>query len=249
MLRGYESYSFKQDKKHTRSPLITVIRLVIILLVLYVIVTEVLLVSERVATDSMAPTILSHERIFASPVAYAVLLPFFRQRILETGIPKRGDIVLIEPPYLMQETVVQRVLNSFARFFTLQRWPFFKERMSREGGVYLVKRIIGIPGDTIVVKQHVAYIKPANQTKFYRESELVPFEYEVKVDAIAENWPEALPFSGTTDELELSEAEYFVLGDNRSSSSDSRSWGPIRQDNIVAKVIFRYWPLNKLGSP
>jgi signal peptidase I len=249
MLRGYESYSFKHGKKRTQSLLIAAVRLIIVLILLYIIVTEVLLVSARVATDSMAPTILAQERIIVSPVAYAVLLPFSRHKIFETGGPGRGDIVVIEPPYLEEETVVQRVLNFFARFFTLQRRMLFNERMSRAGGVHLVKRIIGVPGDTIVLKQHIAYIRPANQTKFYRESELVPFEYEVKVDAIPVGWPESLPFSGTTDELELGEAEYYVLGDNRNSSSDSRSWGPISGDRIFAKVLLRYWPLDKLGPP
>ena len=249
MLRGYESYSFRRGKKRTRRLLWSVVRLIVILLVLYLIVTEILIISERIATNSMAPTILSRERVIASPVVYGIRLPFSQQRILETGRPKRGDVVVIQPPYLERESVVQRILNSFAQFFTLQQRRLFPERMSKGAGSHLIKRIVGVPGDTIVVKELIAYIKPVNQVKFYRESDLIPFDYGIKTDGLKANWPKELPFSGSMHEIELSETEYFVLGDNRNSSSDSRSWGPITLDRIIAKVILRYWPLNKLGSP
>jgi signal peptidase I len=197
----------------------------------------------------MAPTFLSNERIIAAPVAYAIRLPFSQQRIIETGRPKRGDLVVIQPPYLEKENVVQRILNPFVQFFTLQQRRLFPDRMSRGAGNHLIKRIVGVPGDTIAVKELIAYIKPVNQPTFHRESDLIPFDYEISTDGFKTDWPKDLPFSGNTSEIELSDTEYFVLGDNRTSSSDSRSWGPIISDHIIAKVILRYWPLNKLGSP
>jgi signal peptidase I len=58
----------------------------------------------------------------------------------------------------------------------------------------------------------------------------------------------AIPFSGDGEEITLREGEYFVLGDNRPESSDSRSWGPLPSSRIVGKVIFRYWPPHSLGK-
>jgi len=249
MLRGYESYSFRHEKKRTRRLFGSAVRLTVILLLLYIIVTETLIISERIATNSMAPAFLSNERVIAAPVAYRIRIPFTLRRLLETGRPKRGDVVVIQPPYLEKERVVQRIFNPFVQFFTLQQRRLFPDRMSRGAGNHLIKRIVGVPGDRIVVKELIAYIKPVNQAKFHRESDLVPFNYEIRTDGLKTSWPKDLPFSGNADEIELSETEYFVLGDNRSSSSDSRSWGPITLDRIIARVILRYWPLSKLGLP
>ncbi len=249
MLRGYESYSFRHGKRRTRRLLGSVVRYIVILLVLYLIVTEILIISERIATNSMAPTFLSNERVIAAPVAYGIRIPFSLQRVLETGRPKRGDVVVIQPPYLEKESEVQRILNPLVQFFTLQQRRLYSDRLSRGAGNHLIKRIVGVPGDTIVLKELIAYIKPVNQVTFHRESDLIPFDYEIRTEGFKTNWPKDLPFSGNANEIELSETEYFVLGDNRNSSSDSRSWGPITVDRIIAKVILRYWPLSKLGSP
>ena len=58
-----------------------------------------------------------------------------------------------------------------------------------------------------------------------------------------------MPLSGTSAEIVLGQDEYFVLGDNRQESSDSRSWGPLPGSRIQAKVIYRYWPIRSFGKP
>ena len=57
------------------------------------------------------------------------------------------------------------------------------------------------------------------------------------------------PFSGNSGEHVLGDGEYFLLGDNRPESSDSRSWGALSRDRIIGKVIYRYWPLRSVGRP
>lgn len=98
-------------------------------------------------------------------------------------------------------------------------------------GCDFIKRVIGVPGETIEVKNDAIYIDGAPLNEPY-----IPDEFEI------------LPGSFTRDrEILLGESEYFVSGDNRPYSSDSRAWGPITRSDIVGKAFFRYWPMDVIG--
>lgn len=108
--------------------------------------------------------------------------------------PKRGDIVVF-------------------------RYPGEKTKK-----VYYIKRVIGLPRETVVIT---------------REGTLI-----VNGDTLPEAY---LPSSTSTatfarSEFVLGEDQYFVLGDNRAASFDSRSWGPITRGDIIGKARFRFWP-------
>jgi signal peptidase I len=90
-----------------------------------------------------------------------------------------------------------------------------------------IKRVIGIPGDAIAIKDGVVWVNG----KRIRE-EYVPDEYR---DHQAMQ-PTTVPPDN-----------YFVLGDHRSSSNDSRAWGPVPRRYIYGKAVFVYWPLDKMG--
>ena len=86
----------------------------------------------------------------------------------------------------------------------------------------LTKRVIGVPGDTVVGRGERVFV---NGTK---------------ADDIA-----TAPFPST----HLDAKQYFVLGDNRSESQDSRSFGPVPRDAIFGRVFLIYWPLGRVGTP
>lgn len=88
-----------------------------------------------------------------------------------------------------------------------------------------VKRIIGLPGETMAIRDGVVYI----------DNEPVPEEYVKFHD------------SYSMDPLQIPEDSYFAMGDNRPNSADSRFWGFVPKKNIRGPVFFRYWPLNRLG--
>jgi len=90
----------------------------------------------------------------------------------------------------------------------------------------LVKRIVGLPYETIEISNGLVYIDgmPLNE----------PFPHDTYLQNI-------LP-------RRLGPLEYFVLGDNRGNSNDSRAFGPIMRDDIKGRVWFRYWPINQLHT-
>ncbi len=107
---------------------------------------------------------------------------------------------------------------------------------------YYVKRIYGLPGETIYIDKNSIYVNGEKVDDPYAK------------DAMDDDLIEI----GTPDKpYKLKENEYYVLGDHRSVSMDSRyspesdedAPGPVKRENIVGKVFIRIWPLNKFGTP
>ncbi len=151
---------------------------------------------------------------------------FEGQRLIENKIqyhfakPQRGDIVIINQD--MKKGFVNIFLDNTREFIE----GFYKQ--GDEIGSRLVKRIIGVPGDQIDIRDGNVYINGALYDESYVVGETAPFQ--------------------TTFPITIPEHEYFVMGDNRENSMDSRDFGLIDQTEIEGKAVWRLWPLNNLGS-
>ncbi|MBO4538530.1 MAG: signal peptidase I [Erysipelotrichaceae bacterium] len=104
----------------------------------------------------------------------------------------------------------------------------------------LVKRVVGLPGETIWYVNDTLYV---NGTPVSED-----FFDVVYVQQQKNKWNRE-DFTANTDVITLGEDEYYCLGDNRIVSIDSRSYGPFKADQIMAKGIFVLWPFDHLGSP
>jgi signal peptidase I len=90
-----------------------------------------------------------------------------------------------------------------------------------------IKRVIGVPGDRVRIEAGIVYVNGRRIEENY-----VPDGYRDR---------QSLPETTVTPDA------YFVLGDHRSSSSDSRNWGLVPRESIYGKAVFVYWPLDKIG--
>lgn len=99
-----------------------------------------------------------------------------------------------------------------------------------------IKRVIGLPGDRVRIESGQVFVN---------DRALVE-DYVPGANKDTASWPVPAPGQPVRDQ-EVPPKDYFVLGDNRSSSSDSRSWGYVPRENIYGKAVFVYWPLDKMG--
>ena len=125
----------------------------------------------------------------------------------KVGEPQRGDIVVFHAPEAAN--------------------------CPKGTGCDFIKRIIGLPGETVSLQNSTYFINGQPLTEPY-----IPVEYQTLPGDFFKT-------QGNTYTLAL--GEYFVSGDNRPYSSDSRAWGPITKNEIVGRGFIRYWPLNVVG--
>ena len=171
----------------------------------------------RIPSGSMMPTLLVGDFILVNKYTYGLRLPVLNTKIVELGEPERGDVVVF-------------------------RYP-------KDPSVDYIKRVVGIPGDTIGYFDKVVYVngKPAGQVPSgvyagtgsgvsmsgasRRTEQLGDRQHEILV---MQRTP------GLEGEYIVREGEYFVMGDNRDNSNDSRFWGPVPEANLVGRA-FRIW--------
>ncbi len=130
--------------------------------------------------------------------------------------PKRGEVIVFKAP---PEALDQ-------------------QRLAGTKTVFYIKRIIGLPGETVEIN--------SDEVKIYNKENpngiilTEPYVY------ISKSIPS--PLSDIKLKVTLKESEYFVMGDNRHNSSDSRLWGALSKKNIVGKLSIRLFPFNKIST-
>lgn len=156
------------------------------------------------------------------PIRYFIFQPFFvRGQSMEPTFENGDYLIIDEISYRFREPLRGEVVVFKYPNNPSQRY---------------IKRIIGLPGETIEIDDGKIIIYKNGKTEVLDESNYLPGFLETPGDV----------------NLSLDENEYFVLGDNRISSADSRRWGPLPKENIVGRVFLRAWPLTawaKIEAP
>lgn len=238
--RSRLSYKDRRSHQKQRFRFVGVVLLVILVYLLFATLAAEPWV---LTTDSMKPGYPSGSRVLVHPYWLRNSEGYL------TRPPQRGDLVAIKPPYIREESWYYKVLNPIVRMVTFQKvnlGPALKEEWENDR---LFKRVIGIPGDTVRLEGSVAYVKGRGDEFFISEFEMSGIGYDLQIPALPEGWTSDLPLSGDMKPVLLGEGEYFVLGDNRDASNDSRYWGPVQARDIRGKAFFSYWPLRSFGKP
>ena len=119
----------------------------------------------------------------------------------------------------------------YAHHETLERGDVVIFRYPLDPSLYYIKRIVGMPGETMTIDKGAVSIDKRDGT---RQVLVVPRPSITELTQVE-------PII-----TKLAKDEYFVLGDNRSESSDSREWGPLQSKFIIGRALMRIWPLNSI---
>jgi len=153
------------------------------------------------------------------PVRYFLIQPFYvKGASMEPNFHDHEYLIIDEITYRFEAPVRGQVI--------VFRYP-------KNPQEYFIKRIIGMPGEEVQVKDGKIFIYNENNPEgLMLNEEYLPVGLET--------------MDNTGSRLKLNESEYFVLGDNRNNSKDSRNFGAVDKSFITGKVLFRGWPLDKI---
>ncbi len=154
------------------------------------------------------------------PIRYYLIQPFY----------VKG--ASMEPTFYDHEYLIVDEISY--RFRDPQRGEIIVFKYPKNPQEYFIKRIIGLPGEAIKIKDGKIIIYNSEHS----EGVILDEDY------LNEN---VHTYSANEDMIFLEDDEYFVLGDNRNSSKDSRSFGPVDSSFIIGKVWFRGWPFDRIG--
>ena len=156
--------------------------------------------------------------VIVIPIRYFLFQPFFVQGISMKPNFQNGDYLIIdEISYRLREP---------------QRGEVIVFKYPQNPSQRYIKRIIGLPGETIEVKDNQVIIFDGKESRVLDESNYLPSYLKTPGNV----------------RLTLEEDQYFVLGDNRTASFDSRRWGPLPAKNIVGRVVIRAWPFTAFAE-
>jgi signal peptidase I len=193
----------------------------------------------KIPSSSMVPTLLVGDFILVNKFTYGIRLPVANRKIVALGSPQRGDVMVF--------------------------------RFPEDPSLDYIKRVVGLPGDRVEYRNKKLSLNgspvPLRQVDDYLSKERMQFsrrfvetlngaEHEILLDedAPAGMMPgRAFPHAGNCNynssgvACTVPPGHYFVMGDNRDNSSDSRVWGFVPDENIVGKAFFIWLNLNELG--
>ncbi len=121
------------------------------------------------------------------------------------------------------------------RFNEPKRGDVIVFRYPNNPSTYYIKRIIGLPGETVNIKNGIVSIESNSSDS-------------ISSTTISEPYITSNHTSSDTLKAKLGNTEYFVMGDNRRESSDSRAWGPLPEDYIIGRPALRLYPITKLST-
>ena len=239
MLGSYNS--FKPESK-VKNKILKIIKVIVILFIFYQFLSVFIISSFIVKTSAMEPGIIKGQRILSAPIISGASLNIINIKIPGIKDPSRGDIFLIKPANSEKLALYVKILDPVIRFFTLQKISLDSNISKNWNNQLAVKRIIGIPGDTVKMQEYKYFIKPSGKKEYIPEENIIDQEYIIVIPENISGMDSSFPFSGSMEEIKLSENQYFAANDNRGVSYDSRLYGSVSRNDILSPVFLSYDP-------
>lgn len=206
--------SFKANFKETVD---TIVFVIIAVIIIRFFIAEL----RWIPSGSMKPTLVEGDRIVVEKLTK---FPNILKEHNFENTPRHGDIMIFYPPFVKLKTTPWAIFSRLTGFFCKD--------------VAYIKRVIGLPGEKIEIKQgnNGAYKVYINDKPLDEEYIMSEYDYH----KCKENM-----FCGP---FIIPENNYFMMGDNRGSSLDSRFWGPLPKERFIGRAVFVFWPLNHIKT-
>ena len=207
------------DKEKLRAGIKETVDTIVFVVVAVIIIRFFVAELRWIPSGSMKPTLLEGDRIVVEKLTK---YPNIISQHKFENTPKRGDIMIFYPPFVKLKTNPWAVFSRLTGFFCKD--------------VAYIKRVIGLPGEKFQIKQ-----EPSGAYRVYINDIPLNEEYimsEYDFHKCRENMycgPFVIP-----------EGEYFMMGDNRGNSQDSRFWGTLPQSRFIGRAVFVFWPLTRI---
>lgn len=175
-----------------------------------------------IPSGSMHPTLIEGDRIIVERFS----------RFFTT--PKRGDIMVFYPPSTKLSKKPVPLISRLTGILCKD--------------VAYIKRVIGLPGDKIEIKfedDGAAYVY-INDKKYKEDYIKSIYEYPLCVPKKIQKELIADDRIMKCGPFELGDDEFFMMGDNRGNSQDSRYWGVLKKDRFIGRAVFLFWPLDRI---
>lgn len=224
-----EEIENKTLARFVKSKLRQNIESLLVAILLALLIREFVIQPFKIPSGSMIPNLLVGDHLLVTKFIYGTKIPFTDFQILP-GIRdiKYGDVIVF-------------------------KYPNGENEPSKEG-LYYIKRVVGLPGDKIDIKGRNIYINDKEvKLEYERSYDSESLNYDMYVDEYTEYLPGHKHLviyqngKGYTEQGEylpydvISEEHYFVIGDNRDNSRDSRFWGLVPRENIAGKALLTHW--------
>ncbi len=232
----------EESPKKQMSPAVETAMIVVVAIAFAFTIQYLLVKPYKIPSPSMVPTLDVGQRVLANRIEGRF------------GTPERGDVMVFNPPpgAEAQQCGIQNG-ESFGpapgtKYVAL---PSISELPDDLSGDYMpcpvategkqsqafIKRVIGLPGDRLKIIKGHAYINGKELVEPYINPD----------DSCDDSRTTAITCTFSM-EIKIPEGMYFMLGDNRNNSDDSRFWGPIPKENMIGEAFATYWPPNRIGG-
>ncbi len=196
---------------------------------IYLVIKTILMEAFRIPSGSMIPTLLVGDWLFVNKLVYGPHVPFTRTNLPGYSDPKRGEVVVFVSPY--QPDMAQA---------------------GEDPNPTLVKRLVGMPGDTLFMREGLLHVNGVPQRQGYaaasnpkgngnESSPLMEWQHTIELAGTRFGGPPKTPTLDHWGPLLIPQQHYFMMGDHRYASKDSRFWGVVPRANVRGRPMFIYY--------
>jgi signal peptidase I len=193
----------------------------------------------KIPSSSMVPTLLVGDFILVNKFTYGIRLPVANKKIVPLGEPQRGDVMVFRYPEDPTLDYIKRVIGVPG-----DRLEYRNKRLTVNGNPVPMRQV-----DDYLSKERMQFSRRYVETVNGVEHEILLEDDAPAFMAPSRSFPHAANCNYNMNGLACTvpPGHYFMMGDNRDNSSDSRVWGFVPDENIVGKAFFIWLNLNELG--